>query len=123
VEERYFQIFSCSQGPYRTVQHSAQGPVTSILCPGEILTGRTGAPLGYIIIWERGDRGTTIMPKWRWWERLPGEVLELGEDIQAEELMLVSEVNYFPVFFNPARSELKLMKVDLKLQHTAKTQY
>jgi hypothetical protein len=54
-----------------------------------------------------GDRGTRIMPKWRWWERLPGEVLELGEDVQAEELMLVSEVDYIPVFFKPARSNLK----------------
>ncbi len=31
-------------------------------------------------------------------ERLPGEILELGEDIQAEELMLVRKVDYFPVF-------------------------
>jgi hypothetical protein len=44
------------------------------------------------------------MPKWRSWERLPGEVLELAENVQAEELMLVREVDYFPVFFKPARS-------------------
>ncbi len=34
----------CSQGPYKTA-NSAQGPVNSILCTGDILTGRTGAPL------------------------------------------------------------------------------
>ncbi len=35
--------------PYRAV-HSAQGPLNSILCPGKILTVRTGAFLGYIIL-------------------------------------------------------------------------
>jgi hypothetical protein len=55
-------------------------------------------------------------------ERLPGEVLELAENVQAEELMLVREVNYFPVFLT-GQVKLKLVKVDLKLQHTAKTHY
>ncbi len=69
-----------------------------------------------------GGPGTRIMSKWRWWERLPGEVLELAEDVQAEELMLVREVDYFPVF-ETCQVKLKRMRVDIKLQHTAKTQY
>jgi hypothetical protein len=36
-------------GNYRDV-HSAQGPVNSILCTGEILTGLPHASTGYIII-------------------------------------------------------------------------
>ncbi len=45
---------------------------------------------------------------------MPGEVLELGEDVQAEELMLVSEVNYFPVF-QTCQVKLELVNVPLKV--------
>jgi hypothetical protein len=45
-----------------------------------------------------GGPGNNKYAIWRSWERLPCEVLELAENVQAEELMLVREVDYFPVF-------------------------
>jgi hypothetical protein len=61
MEERCFQIFPSPYmvlGP-NSIAHSAQGPVNSILCTEEILIGRTGASIGYIIHynWGIGDRG------------------------------------------------------------------
>ncbi len=53
TDMKRWNINKCS--PYRAV-HSAQGPVNSILCTGDILTGRTGASTEPVFVNVSGDQ-------------------------------------------------------------------